>query len=246
MSKITATFALLSTLAFTTANTPTYQLWADLPSSDLLAQEAAPTSISDSAPYAFAFNGLNQELSEDDALDRFEVDEFYLPRINVELPELFDWSELESTYLASESATFPAQMNVALDNDRAGAFRFASLSFGGGVGGGDGGVAIASSRATEESASIGSGKGSSSNDQPSQTADDGQELPQAAPDELIADNNVPETVIDALTPASTTPALVPTIVTKEPVQVPTPGTYGLFALGLAGLRLASRKKNRSG
>lgn len=246
MSKVTAAFALFSSLAFTTANAPTFQLLIDLPSADLAATDARTTSISDSAPYLFAFNSLNQELSEEDALERFEVDEFYLPRINVELPELFDWSDLESTYLASDGATFPAQMNFALDHDRAGAFRFASLSFGGISGGSSGGMAIASAISASDTANASNGKGSADSS-PAPTGNIGQE-PEATRDELVADTTTPPTsIVDAVTPIISSPAFVESpIVTKEPVQVPTPGTYGLFALGLAGLRLAGRKKNRSG
>jgi hypothetical protein len=50
----------------------------------------------------FAFSIKPQEFSEDDALDRFEIDEWFLPRLNVELPALFDWSAADSAYYALE------------------------------------------------------------------------------------------------------------------------------------------------
>jgi hypothetical protein len=51
-----------------------------------------------------AFSTSEQELSEDDALDRFEIDELFLPRLNVELPELFEWSEIHSAYYAQTNS----------------------------------------------------------------------------------------------------------------------------------------------
>ena len=48
-----------------------------------------------------AFSINPQELSEDDALDRFEIDEWFLPKLNVELPALFDWSAGDSAYYAN-------------------------------------------------------------------------------------------------------------------------------------------------
>lgn len=47
-----------------------------------------------------AFSTRTQELSEDGALPRFEIDEFYLPRLNVLLPDLFKWSHADNAYLA--------------------------------------------------------------------------------------------------------------------------------------------------
>jgi hypothetical protein len=46
-----------------------------------------------------AFSTKQQVLSEDDALARFEIDEFYLPTLNVLLPDLFEWNHAESVYL---------------------------------------------------------------------------------------------------------------------------------------------------
>ena len=47
-----------------------------------------------------AFSTNSQELSEDDALDRFEIDEWFLPKLNVELPALFDWGAGDNAYYA--------------------------------------------------------------------------------------------------------------------------------------------------
>jgi len=56
------------------------------------------TPANGKALVAFSINP--QELSEDDALDRFEIDEWFLPKLNVELPALFDWSAGDSAYYA--------------------------------------------------------------------------------------------------------------------------------------------------
>ena len=50
--------------------------------------------------HELALSPSEQELSEDDALDRFEIDEWFLPRLNVELPELFEWSDTGIAYYA--------------------------------------------------------------------------------------------------------------------------------------------------
>jgi hypothetical protein len=47
-----------------------------------------------------AFTTVEQEFSEDDALDRFEIDELFLPKLNIDLRALFDWSDLASAYYA--------------------------------------------------------------------------------------------------------------------------------------------------
>lgn len=46
-----------------------------------------------------AFSTKPQELSEDDSQARFEIDEFYLPKLNVLLPDLFEWSEADNAYV---------------------------------------------------------------------------------------------------------------------------------------------------
>jgi hypothetical protein len=47
-----------------------------------------------------AFTTTEQEFSEEGALDRFEIDELFLPKLNIDLPALFDWSDLASAYYA--------------------------------------------------------------------------------------------------------------------------------------------------
>lgn len=61
----------------------------------------APNTRSDGTASQHLAVGLSeQELNEDDALDRFEIDELFLPRLNIELRALFQWSSFESAYLA--------------------------------------------------------------------------------------------------------------------------------------------------
>jgi hypothetical protein len=53
-----------------------------------------------------AFNTMEQEFSEDDALERFEIDELFLPKLNLDLPELFDWSDIDSAYYAHSAPAY--------------------------------------------------------------------------------------------------------------------------------------------
>ena len=77
MSRTSFVFAVVSMLAFANATAPS------------------------GSASALAFSTVEQELSEDDALDRFEIDEWFLPKLNIELRALFDWSSADSAYYAS-------------------------------------------------------------------------------------------------------------------------------------------------
>ena len=247
MSKVSVAFALISTLAFTTANAPTFQLWRDLQSADLMSpKEPVTTTSSDYVPAAlFAFNSLNQELSEDDALDRFEVDDLYLPKLNVELPELFDWSDIENTYFAQELPTLGGSSSLFLDHYGGAAFRVASL--GGPLGSAGGGSAHSAS-------AVGKGSSSSAHDGSSNPIQEDINAPDDASNDhdQFASNDPPADVIDLIgqlpidIPTDTSIVGPTPIVSKNPVQVPAPGACGLFVLGLAGLRWAGRKKNGRG
>jgi hypothetical protein len=256
MSKVSVAFALISTLAFTTANAPTFQLWRDLQTADLMSpSEPVTTTSSDYVPAAsFAFNSLNQELIEDDALDRFEVDDLYLPKLNVELPELFDWSDVENTYFAQETPTLSGASGISLDHYGHAASRVASV--GGAVGSGGAGGSAHSAAATEQPGQS-AGKGSGTSEQQGSLIPIQEDV--AGPvdglhdQDQFASNETPADLIDLVAQLPmdipTTDALIvgdAPIVSKDPVQVPAPGAYGLFVLGLAGLRLAGRKKNRRG
>ena len=66
---------------------------------------AAALPVGDHCGKALVAFSINpQELSEDDALDRFEIDEWFLPKLNVELPALFDWGAGDNAYYARGDA----------------------------------------------------------------------------------------------------------------------------------------------
>ncbi|HVF16648.1 MAG TPA: hypothetical protein VNA21_07040 [Steroidobacteraceae bacterium] len=253
MSKVSVAFALISTLAFTSANAPTFQLWRDLPTAAVMSPDDSTASYTtDYVPGAlFGFHGLNQELSEEGALDRFEVDDMFLPKLNVELPELFDWSDIENTYFAQDTATLSAPPSFALDNYGGAAFRVASL---GASGNGGIGARIASSAAATEQSTQSAGKSSGGGSEQITSSDPiGEEVPAPQDEEQFAGIDVPTNLIDQIvqlpTDTSMMDKLIDTpapIASTDPVQVPAPGAFGLFVLGLAGLRLAVRKKNGSG
>jgi hypothetical protein len=259
MSKVSVAFALISTLAFTSADAPTFQLWRDLPAEDLMAS-AEPIDSNFSSYVAgasFTSSGLYQELSEDDALDRFEIDDMYLPKLNVELPELFDWSDIDNTYFAHESPTHVSPASSVLDNYGGAAFRVASLQ--GSSDNGDVATRIAgltqstsSAEPTIQSAGKSSG-GTEQNTSIDLIDEDATPVVSPTPDEeQFAGNDAPTNVTEQIVQLPETSVIDtsidrPTpIVSKDPVQVPSPGTWALFVLGLAGLRLGVRKKNGSG
>jgi hypothetical protein len=258
MSKVSLAFALISTLAFTSANAPTFQLWRDLPAEDLTA--SAEPIESNFGSYvsgaSFASNGLYEELSEDDALDRFEIDDMHLPKLNVELPELFDWSDIDNTYFAHETPRHVSPASALLDNYGGAAFRVASLQ---GSSSGDVAARIAGlthSTSSAEQTVQSTGKSSGDNEQNTSIDlidEDATTVVSPTPDEeLFAGNDVPTNVTEQIVQLPETSAIDTSIdrptpmVSKDPVQVPSPGTWALFVLGLAGLRLGVRKKNGSG
>jgi hypothetical protein len=250
MSKVSVAFALISTLAFTSANAPTFQLWRELPTAALSSPDESTASYTnDYVPGAlFAFGSLNQELSEEGALDRFEVDDMFLPKLNVELPELFDWSDIENTYFAQDTATLSAPPSFALDNYGGAAFRVASLGASG-----NGSARIASSAAATEQSTQSAGKSSGGSEQITSSSPIGEEVPAPQDEEQFAGIDVPTNLIDQIVQLSTDTSTMDKLIdapapiaSKDPVQVPAPGAFGLFVLGLAGLRLAVRKKNGSG
>jgi hypothetical protein len=251
MFKVSVAFALISTLAFTNANAPTFQLWRELPTAALSSPDESTASYTtDYVPGAlFAFGSLNQELSEEGALDRFEVDDMFLPKLNVDLPELFDWSDIENTYFAQDPATLSAPPSFALDNYGGAAFRVASL---GASGNGGIGARIASSAAATEQSTQTAGK-SSGSEQITSSDPIGEEVPAPQDEEQFAGIDVPADLIDQIVQLPTDTSMMDKLIdapapiaSKDPVQVPAPGAFGLFVLGLAGLRLAVRKKNGSG
>jgi hypothetical protein len=260
MPKVSVIFALLITFVFTSANAPTFHLGQDLADAALVDSEEPSGARLEHAgnPY-LAFNMIEQEFSEDGALERFEIDELFLPKLNVDLPELFDWSAIDSAYYAHST-------RHELDTYASAAFRFASLgteladrNFGGSVGN----ARIASGNGGENGATQSAGKGPSneSSDAPTtevlpetpqvlpQTPDDADEADETGGTEQLAKNDEPtntEPAQDFVPPLIQEPIVDTSVGAQAPVQVPAPGAFGLFVLGLAGMRLAGREKNGSG
>jgi hypothetical protein len=65
----------------------------------LLALLVSVVAMNGEAGQQLAFSTKPPALSEDDAMARFEIDEFYLPTLNVLLPDLFKWSHADNAYL---------------------------------------------------------------------------------------------------------------------------------------------------
>lgn len=291
---------LLLTLVFSTAHTPTFQLWHDEPRPD-----HEPTAVTQSDIPSFGHRfltsdlaaALPRELAEEDNLKRFELDEFNLPNLDVSLPTLFEWSDLEHEYLADNHVAYDA-FAYALDSAPHSAFpsrsRFGALGGGASFGSGmsasiaagrdsDGQTAIqdmsgeetnsskaGSDSGAEESrpAAPGSNEpestGLPTNDDDSRDDDSAgdvsapdQQAPNTAPEQnTVGDPPVDDNPTDSRTAPEQEPSdqppveestpdiFFPVTPTNPPVQVPAPGTFGLFALGLAGLRLAGRKKKQ--
>jgi hypothetical protein len=265
MSKIHVLCALSLALVVTSAHAPTSQRWRALPTGDLLGDDVADIrTASDSDNPYFSFNTLEQEFSEDDALDRFEIDEWFLPRLNVDLPDLFDWSNGDNAYYAQSMPAHP--MSYELDTAAGTSFRTASLGHqlaGGrrGGGGGSDNASIAAANGSDADLSHSTGKGSPGPAEDGPKNDATTQTPAGPSDVLMIDEEQTEQLAkndepsnpanqspldEPLPPLVQDPIVETPVVANEPVQVPTPGVFGLFVLGLAGMRLAGRKKNGSG
>jgi len=252
MSKVHSGYLLLLTLVFSTAHAPTFQLWKDLAGASGLPEGLGAAAFGSGRAAAFDPNELTaaapREYAEDGDIKRFQLDELYLPKLDVSLPELFDWSAIDRAYLAD--AAIPDDSGLALDSTQPAPFRLASFgstyafAAGGHIGGGAGagigsGAPIGSGgvgdAGTDPSSAGQSGKGGSSGSNGTET------LPaDSNGDTQLPGNSNGGTQL----PGSGTPA--DPIQDPKPVPVPAPGALGLVALGLAGLRLAGRNKNRSG
>ena len=232
MSKIMSVAAALISLASATAQAPTAQI--RLP----LIADAGDTSeyansrnllgpLGEHGPSSFESAGSAGDF------ERFQIDEMNLPKLNVDLPELFDWSDGERSYFAN------GQPLIQVDGDayafRPASFRTASV-LGPRGGAFAGGSAPGGSFAQSPS-------DAGNNTRPS-SGSDNDETPAASnptPDTGTAPPNGPTepSPLQPLPPDGDAP-------TTPSVPVPVPGTLGLFVLGLAGLRFAVRKKNGSG
>jgi hypothetical protein len=246
MSKVSSHCLLVMTLVFSTAHAPTFQLWGFGGATEPSIAEVAAVS----APRLATTAALQHEYAEDDDLRRFHLDELLLPNLDVSLPELFEWSDLDRAYLADVGTTVDAP-DFAPD-DSPSLMRVATILGGPSFRGSSGlgvGAALGSNIADEAPLATGTddssqtGKGDSLNG-PSETlpADESNTDPSGANDSQLADDDRGG---DPL-PTDTLPEIVEPISPETPVPVPAPGAFFLFALGLAGLQLAGRKKNRCG
>ena len=240
---------LLLTLVFSNAHAPTFDFLRNLSIADT-DEPATTTSALGTASHPLAYASsemsvaLQREFAEDDDIKRFQLDELYLPNLDVSLPELFDWSDIERSYLAD--AGLPHRVGVVLDsfhgfgfqsvgrNGGAG-FAFAPSTTGGGAPSAPGasGNAVDQLIATESDSPGAASKSESipTTDTVDSTSGDTNESPR-------------DPIYTTLPPADETPSPLDPIGGEAPVPVPVPGTLGLFALGLAGLQLAGRKKKQ--
>jgi hypothetical protein len=264
MVKVSASCLVLTALVFSTAHAPTFHLWSDLPAASADAAPYPETTDGSDAHASVRANehyAATREYDEGNDLERFELDELFLPKLDVTLPELFDWSDGDRTYLAGN--TLPHSFGFGLDSSSGFAFHNASAD-GGFVSGGNGyamtgaginskGASITDGSESTGTASKGTSEGES--DGSSQVA-----APESAPadDQPANDPSSPSITDDSHTHDdqlamndppidSVLPSLAhPIVDTQKPVQVPAPAPLGLFVLGLAALRFVGRKKNGSG
>lgn len=99
MSKVNSHSLLLMTLVFSTAHAPTFHFWRHAAPRD--PQNAATIEAPQAAlPGPGLSAAVLREFAEDDDIHRFQLDELYLPNLDVSLPALFEWSDLDRAYLA--------------------------------------------------------------------------------------------------------------------------------------------------
>ena len=239
MFKIHSHYLLLLTLVVSTAHAPSFTFWRH-------AGNAADATVAVSE-FSSSRAALPREYAEDGDLKRFQLDELYLPSLDVSLPELFDWSHLEREYVADVGAHFDSLIQDS-DSARGATIRVASLMNGpmfetlGAAGFGRSRVNNAAGPSSQPADASQAGKGdavsSSPADEttPSEPASGSPETNAPGGGHPLTDP--PPSILDPVGP-ELEPA--PGI---EPVAVPAPGALGLVVLGLAGLRLAGRKKKQ--
>jgi hypothetical protein len=114
---------LLTALVFSTANTPAFVASRDLPLPQHADADNPIAVLAAGTVQPLNFAGLPRQYSEEGGLMRFGVDEFHLPSLEIALPELFEWSDTERTYLALLDNTISVDIEHALDSTTAGVFR---------------------------------------------------------------------------------------------------------------------------
>src|SRR5687768_12591933 len=125
MSKVHG--CLLLTLVFSPAHAPTFELLRHLPLAHNDATFASPPARASTNHTDATFSPANlsaapRELAEEDDLKRFQLDELNLPNLDVTLPELFEWSDIEREYLADAGFAHD-RIGFALDTSRGITFR---------------------------------------------------------------------------------------------------------------------------
>jgi hypothetical protein len=263
MLKVSVSCGLLTALVFSTAQAPTFHLWSDLPiaSADATSYPQMTAGVDAHANVlANEHYAATREYDEDNDLERFELDELFLPKLDVTLPELFDWSDGERTYLANNAMS--PSFGFGLDSPNGFAFR--NTSAGRGVVSGNA-AAIAGAGTSSKGASAAAGSESADSASKGTSGGESNGSTQAAASESestheqLAHEPAPPTFTDdsqthddqlAMNdhPMDSSRADLsgPIVDTQKPVQVPAPAPLGLFVLGLAALHLVGRKKNGSG
>jgi hypothetical protein len=99
MSKVYSSGLLLA-LIFSPAHTPTVNLWRPHGQPEASASPAAVTLADADAILDESLLALSPEFTENDAIKRLRLDDFYLPTLEVSLPSLLEWWDDEREYLA--------------------------------------------------------------------------------------------------------------------------------------------------
>jgi hypothetical protein len=103
MLKAASSCLLFTVLLFSSAHAPTSQQSRNLPEAALDSMADALTTDrfeAHAGTFIHSHSALTREYDEHNDLERFELDELFLPKLDVTLPELFDWSDGDRTYLA--------------------------------------------------------------------------------------------------------------------------------------------------
>ena len=125
MSKVYSSWLLASAVVFSTAHAPTF----DNAAARALADDAAITSPLTDDNHVDATASFPREYTEEDDLKRFGIDEFHLPSLDITPPALFEWSDADRAYLASDEA-LPGASSLALDHAGLDAFHGADMFIG--------------------------------------------------------------------------------------------------------------------
>ena len=252
MSKLHSFVALSCALLFTNAHAPTSGSWRDVPSADSFAAHKTEAYGATANAVVVGADAPTAHVRALDEIDRFRVDELNLPDLNVDIPELFEWSDDQESYFVDATTFAESPAADLIDARPVHPFRTAmAVQSGGHHGSAPGG--LNRSHASMSNAHSDSADGydhsavkGSGDDAPSETIaslEDGTEEPlftapidegSTAPTNLLMDIGQ-----DDGSDRSKRQAYDDSPV---PVPVPLPGSLWLVALGLAGLQVTSRRK----